>query len=115
MRIPLEAYLTKGNRRKLTGAYSSASPIVGVIYEKETKDILIRSTDGRAILIKSSLIPRKSTRTAAGVQIMQFPRKKGKIELATDRIDELGEDALKCRKLAIPSMGVAISQLTFKF
>ena len=67
------------------------------------------------MLIKSSIIPEKSTRTASGVQIMQFPRKKGRIELATDRIDELGEDALKCRKLTIPSMGVAISQLTFKF
>ena len=46
---------------------------------------------------------------------MQFPRKKGKVEFVTDRIEEIGEDAQKCRKLAIPSMGVSISQLTFKF
>ena len=26
-----------------------------------------------------------------------------------------GEDAAKCRKLAIPSTGVALGQLTFKF
>ena len=57
VRVPLEAYLTKGNRRRLTGAYSDSSPIVGIIYEKEAKDLLIRSTDGRAILIKSSIIP----------------------------------------------------------
>ena len=38
-----------------------------------------------------------------------------KVEFVTDRIEELGEDAQKCRKLAIPSMGVAISQLSFKF
>jgi hypothetical protein len=67
------------------------------------------------MLIKTSLIPEKSTRTASGVQIMQFPRKKGKIELVTERIEEIGEDAQKCRKLAIPSMGVAIAQLSFKF
>ena len=46
---------------------------------------------------------------------MQFPRKKGKIEFVTERIDALGDDAQKCRKLAIPSMGVSLSQLTFKF
>ena len=67
------------------------------------------------MLIKSSIIPDKNTRTAAGVQIMQLPKKKGKIELVTDRIEEIGEDALKCRKLAIPSTGVTLSQMTFKF
>ena len=29
--------------------------------------------------------------------------------------EELGEDATKCRKLAIPSTGVSLGQLTFKF
>ena len=74
-------------------------------------DVVIIATQ----LIKSDLIPIKATRTAAGVQIMQFPRKKGKVELATDNIDMIGEDAQKCRKLVIPSMGVAIAQLNFKF
>ena len=67
------------------------------------------------MLIKTNLIPEKATRTASGVQIMQFPRKKGKVELVTERIDDLGEDALKCRKTSIPSLGVSIAQLTFKF
>ncbi len=109
VRVPLDAYLTKGNRRKLTGAYSSASPIVGVIYEKEAKDILLRSTDGRAILIKSSLIPRKTTRTASGVQLMNL--KKGhKLEsvLIGDDIATAG-DISKCRKIKIPAAGSPIT------
>ena len=90
--------------------------LVGAVYEGDKpKQIFLRSDGGKGMLIKTNLIPEKATRTASGVQIMQFPRKKGKVELVTDRIEDLGEDAQKCRKLAIPSMGVAISQLTFKF
>ena len=116
VRISMKAYEAKTKRKKISGAFSSESTLVGAFYETDKpKQIFIRSDGGKGMLIKSSIIPEKSTRTASGVQIMQFPRKKGRIELATDRIDELGEDALKCRKLTIPSMGVAISQLTFKF
>ena len=115
VRISMKAYDSKSKRRKITGAFSTESPVVCAIYEDKPKQIFLRSDGGKGMLIKTTLIPEKATRTASGVQIMQFPRKKGKIELATDRIEELGEDAQKCRKLAIPSMGVAISQLTFKF
>ncbi len=116
VRVSMQAYEAKTKRKKITGAFSSDSTPVAAIYEEnKPKQIFIKSDGGKGMLIKSSLIPEKSTRTASGVQIMQFPRKKGKIELVTDRIEELGEDAQKCRKLAIPSMGVAISQLTFKF
>ena len=116
VRIAMKAYDAKSKRRKISGAYSSDSPLAGAIYEADKpKQIFIRSEAGKGMLIKTSLVPEKATRTASGVQIMQFPRNKGRIELVTERIEELGEDAQKCRKLAIPSTGVAISQLTFKF
>ena len=66
------------------------------------------------MLIKSSLIPVKSTRTAAGTQIMQLPKRGVKIDLVTDMIESLGDDALKCKKNVIPSTGSSINQLTFK-
>lgn len=109
VRIPLDAYVTKGNRRRLSGAYSSQSPIVGVIYEKEPKDILLHSTDGKAILIKSTLIPRKTTRTASGVQLMNL--KKGqKLDavLLGDDIAKAG-DISKCRKIKIPATGSPVT------
>ena len=116
LRVPMRAYEAKTKRKKISGAYSDSSPLVAAIYEGDKpKQIFIRSDGGKGMLIKSNIIPEKSTRTAAGVQIIQFPRNKGKVELATERIEELGEDAQKCRKLAIPSTGVSLSQLTFKF
>ena len=67
------------------------------------------------MLIKSNLIPEKTTRTAAGVQIMKFTKKGVKVDLVTDRIDDVGQDALKCKKLALPSLGSPLDQLTFNF
>ena len=37
------------------------------------------------------------------------------IDLVTDRIDDIGADALKCKKLALPSTGAPLGQLTFNF
>lgn len=116
VRISMKAYDAKSRRRKITGAFCADSPLAGAIYEADKpKQIFIRSEAGKGMLIKTNLVPEKATRTASGVQIMQFPRNKGKVDMVTERIEELGEDALKCRKLSIPSTGVAISQLTFKF
>ncbi len=105
VRIPLAAYETKSNRRKLTGAYSSASPCVGAIYEEETKDVLIVSDAGRGILIKSSLIPEKTTRSAAGVTLFQLKKKQLiKIAVSGEAIEKY-EGYSKCRKIKIPASG----------
>ena len=116
VRVSLAAYETKSRRKKITGAFSSESALAGAVYEGDKPvNIFIRTDGDRGMLIKSSLIPEKSTRTAAGVQIMKLPKKGVKVDLVTDRIDDIGQDALKCKKLAIPSNGSPLSQLTFNF
>ncbi len=114
LRVKMSAYVSKSRRKKITGAYSNDSPLVGAIYEgKDAKNIFIRSDANRGMLIKSSIIPVKSTRTAAGVQIMQIAKRGVKIELVTDMIESIGQDAMKCKKNVIPSTGNSLSQLTF--
>ena len=116
LRVNIGVYEAKTRRRKITGAYSSESPLAGAVYEGDKPvNIFIRSDGGRGMLIKSSLIPVKATRTAAGVQIMKLPKKTVKVDLVTDRIDDIGQDALKCKKLALPSNGTLLSQLKFNF
>ena len=116
VRIDMAAYDAKSRRRKISGAYSSASPLAGAVYEGDKPvNIFIRTDGDRGMLIKSSIIPDKSTRTAAGVQIMKLPKKGVKVDLVTDRIEDVGQDALKCKKLAIPSNGSPLGQLTFNF
>ena len=116
LRVNLGVYEAKTRRRKITSAYSSESPLAGAVYEGDKPvNLFIRSDAGRGMLIKSSLIPIKATRTAAGVQIMKLPKKSVKVDLVTDRIDDIGQDALKCKKLALPSNGNLLDQLTFNF
>ena len=116
LRVSLGAYEAKSRRRKITGAYATESPLAGAVYEGDKPiNIFIRSDAGRGMLIKSNLIPEKATRTAAGIQIMKLPKKGVKVDLVTDRIDDIGQDALKCKKLALPSNGSLLDQLSFNF
>ncbi len=113
VRVPVSAYETKGNRKKLINAFSSASPICAVFYEKEKEpyDILLINSADRAIVIKTSLIPTKTTRTSAGVTLMTM--KKGQTLVScTDSIDE--GYAKGYRKLKIPASGQLIAEKDIK-
>ena len=115
LRVSMSSYISKSRRRKISGAYSTDSPLIGAIYEgKDAKPVFIRSDAGKGMLIKSTLVPVKTTRTASGVQIMELS-KKAKVELVTDMIEALGSDALKCKKNTIPSTGTSLSQLNLNF
>ena len=107
VRVPASCYETKGNRKKLVNAYSSASPICAVFYEieKDPFDILLVSDAERAITIKTALIPVKSTRTSGGVTLMTM-KKNNKLLYATDNIPEAYTKGYK--KLKIPASGQAI-------
>lgn len=116
LRVSLKAYEAKSRRKKITGAYSDESPLAGAVYEGDKPvSMFIRSDGGRGMLIKSSLVPEKATRTSQGVQIMKLPKKGVRVDLVTDRIEDIGQDALKCKKLALPSTGSPLDQLTFNF
>ncbi len=105
VRIPLSAYETKSNRKRLTSAYSDAAPLIAAVYEKETMDLLIVSDAGKGILIKSSLIPEKTTRTSTGVILFQLRKKQ--VVSGVHYGEDLARftDAPKCRKIKIPAVG----------
>lgn len=110
VKIPVSAYETKTNRRRLTGAFSSASPIAAVLYEHEPFDILIENSLGKAILINSSLIPQKATRTSAGSTLFTMKDGTNVIKVSCgDAIDV--EKAAKCRKHKIPATGITINTI----
>ena len=106
VRVPVSNYETKGNRRKLINAYSSASPICGVFYdsEKDPVDIMLISDADRAIIIKSSLIPKKSTRTSGGVTLMTM-KKGNRLKRALTNYDEKYSKLNGYRKYKIPASG----------
>ena len=105
VRVPVTAYETKAVRRKLTSAYSDASPVVAILddTDKKPRDIMLISSDNRAIVIKTSLIPQKTTRTSSGVTLMTL--KKGQTVTAV-QVDV--EDSKGYKKTKIPATGVPL-------
>lgn len=109
VRISVSNYEITGNRRKITSAYSKNSPVVAAFYEKSPMDIMITSSDGRAILIKSTLIPLMATRTSGGLTLMSM--KKGvKVVSATNDPAKIPEDAKGLKKIKIPTTGVLLDK-----
>ena len=106
VRVPVSAYATKGNRKKLINAYSDASPIVGVFYEDEPLELLLVSDDKKALIVKSSLLPVKTTRNAQGVTIFSLKKKSKLIGAKILIEDEFASKGFK--KLKIPATGVAL-------
>ncbi|MDD6642982.1 MAG: DNA topoisomerase (ATP-hydrolyzing) subunit A [Firmicutes bacterium] len=74
-KVELSAYATKSNRRKLTGAYSDKSPLKAVFLCKEEKQLVLYSTEGRALIFSTAQLSPKTTRATQGVAVMTLKRK----------------------------------------
>lgn len=76
-KIPLESYRTRQSRRKLRNAYSDAAPLAALLPLKEEQELAIfmkTSAGDRLLLAGSALIPTKTTRSSAGVQVVTLKR-----------------------------------------
>lgn len=73
-KVPLESYATKTNRKKLTGAYSDKSPLVGLLYIPEDEDVLFKASSGNMLLVHTGALALKTTRSTQGVAVLK-PKK----------------------------------------
>ena len=73
-KVPLEAYATKTNRKKLTGAYSDKAPMTAMLWLDEDKEVLFSASSGRMLLIHTDVLALKATRTTQGVAVMKLKK-----------------------------------------
>lgn len=73
-KVPLESYATKTNRKKLTGAYSDKSPLVGLLYIPEDGEVLFKASSGNMLLVHTGALALKTTRSTQGVAVLK-PKK----------------------------------------
>ncbi len=110
VRVPVAAYETKNNRKKLTGAFSDLSPVVAVIYEgAEPMDLLLENSAAKGILISSELISVKTTRSSQGITLFNM---KENVEVTNVRYGDSmpkGDGVAKLRKNKVPATGIALS------
>ena len=104
-KISLEAYATKTNRKKLTGAYSDKEKLAAILYvENDDSDIFVRASSGRRLIFRSSELMAKNTRSAQGVALMKI--KKGhRIISAEIYEDGMLSDPERYRAKTLPSQG----------
>ena len=73
-KVPLESYATKTNRKKLTGAYSDKSPLVGLLYMPEDEEVLFKASSENMLLVHTGALALKTTRSTQGVAVLK-PKK----------------------------------------
>ena len=82
-KVGLDAFATKTNRKKLTGAYSDKSPLAGIVLVTEDKEVVLTASSGRKLLVHTGALALKATRSTQGVAVLKL--KKGQ------RLLEIGE------------------------
>ncbi len=74
-KVPLSAYETKTNRKKLTGAFSDKSPLKAAISIVADIQVAVYSTDGRCLIFSTAQLLPKTTRNTQGVSVLSLKKK----------------------------------------
>lgn len=106
-KIPMESYQTKQNRRKLLAAFNDKSPMVHMEYLPEEAELAVTTSAGRMLLVHSTQIPEKATRTTVGVAVVTL-KKNVRIE-SVRRADMLElSDPHRYRVRTLPATGALV-------
>lgn len=103
-KVPLKAYETKTNRKKLANSYSSKSKLISIFHIEDNAQLMLRSTNGRAIVFDTALLMPKASRDTIGVQAMTL-KAKSDVEKAFVIDGETLEQLKKYQIKTIPAAG----------
>ena len=108
-KVPMSAYETKTNRRKLTGAYSDKSPLRTILAMQADAEVALYATDGRAVIFSTALLLPKTTRNTQGVAVMSL-KKKAQVDRAVLLADSGIANAARYRCKAVPAAGALVKE-----
>lgn len=108
-KVPLSAYETKTNRKKLTGAYSDKSPLVKALCLSADEQMVAYASDGRALIFSTAQLSPKTTRNTQGVGVLSLKKKAvlSDAKLLTD--SGIGNES-RYRTKTIPAAGALLRQ-----
>lgn len=110
-RVEMASYITKTKRRKLVNAYSSKSPLIGLFYQQETEDFILKSSDGKVCLFDSSLVPKLASRSNQGVQVLRLNAKRRQKLTSFKRAASVTlADAERYRVRTLPGRGLFLKE-----
>jgi DNA gyrase subunit A len=111
VKLPINSYETKTNRKKLINAYSTVSPLVAIHAINDDEDFVVVSNIRKALVFNSGQVPVKSTRSSQGVQVLLS--KKGSYMTQFKRLSDSNIEQDKYyRNKNIPAVGFYIKENT---
>ena len=108
-KVPMSAYETKTNRKKLTGAYSDKSPLKTAMALQTDEQVALYSTDGRAVIFSTAQLLPKTTRNTQGVSVMSI-KKKAAVSHAVKASDSGIVNQSRYRTRTLPSAGAILKE-----
>ncbi len=119
-KVPLSAYETKTNRKKLTGAYCDKSNLKAAFVLTEDQQFAVYTTDSRCVIFSTAQLLPKTTRNTQGVSVVSLKKK----AMVTHAVPAEGcgiVNASRYRTRTIPSAGAILKpedapdkQITFE-
>ena len=106
-KVPLSAYETKTNRKKLTGAYSDKSPLKTAMALQTDEQVAVYTTDGRAVIFSTAQLLPKTTRNTQGVGVVSV-KKKAAVSHAVKAADSGIANQSRYRTRTLPSAGAIL-------
>lgn len=103
-KVPMKAYETKNNRRKLLNAYNTKSPISSILFLREDQLVYMQSSCGRKLIFHTGLLAAQATKASQGVGVMQF-KKGAHLEIVSAYKEGEISDEHRYLAKAIPSRG----------
>ncbi|MDD2373824.1 MAG: DNA gyrase subunit A [Eubacteriales bacterium] len=111
VKLPINSYETKTNRKKLINAYSTVSPLVAIHAINDEEDFVVVSNIRKALVFNSAQVPVKSTRSSQGVQVLLS--KKGSYMTQFKRLSDSNIEQDKYyRNKNVPAVGFYIKENT---
>ena len=106
-KVPLSAYETKTNRKKLTGAYCEKSPVKAIAALNEDAQMAVYSSDGRCAIFSTAQLLPKTTRNTQGVAVLTL-KKKAVLERAVELSVSGIVNESRYRSKTIPNAGALV-------
>ena len=106
-KVPLSAYETKTNRKKLTGAYSDKSPVSAIMGMTADDQVAVFSSDGRCAIFATAQLLPKTTRNTQGVAVLTC-KKKATLERAAFLSASGVVNQSRYRSKTIPTAGAIL-------
>lgn len=103
-KVPVSAYRTQTNRKRLIGAYCDKFKLVRAVFIKEDCELLLTASNNKALIVNTALIPIKTTKSTQGVIVFT---QKGKNTLTDVKAVEISgiKNTDYYRTKAIPAVG----------